>query len=142
MPMTSGTRVTEKDPDASKDLLSYYSALIGSLLYFCSWSRQDISFAVGYLSLFMGAPTNAIVRLAHRVFAYLKLTAHYCLRMRGGISPDSQDNNMLRAYSDSSDGDDAFTSRSTGGYLLYLNGSLVSWQSKLQKLITLSSCES
>eukprot|EP00961_Rhodomonas_salina_P185886 2509967-Rhodomonas_salina.2 len=61
--------------------------------------------------------------------------------MRGGISPNSLDNNMLRAYSDSSDCDDVFTSRSTGRYLLYLNGSLVSWQSKLQKLITLSSCK-
>eukprot|EP00961_Rhodomonas_salina_P029608 398843-Rhodomonas_salina.1 len=112
--MMSGTRVTEKDPDESKDLLSYYSALICSLLYFCSWSRPDISFTVWYLSRFMGAPTNAIVRLAHCVFAYLKRTAHYCLRMRGGISLNSPDNNMLRAYSDSSDSGSVFTSRSTG----------------------------
>lgn len=33
------------------------------------------------------------------------------------------------------------TSRSTSGVLVYVNGGLVLWKSKLQKVVTLSSCE-
>ena len=37
---------------------------------------------------------------------------------------------------------DGKTRRSHGGYILFLNGGCVSWKIGLQKIVTLSSCES
>ena len=43
---------------------------------------------------------------------------------------------------DASYASDVITRRSHGGYMLFLNGGCVSWKSGLQKMVTLSSCES
>mmetsp|Transcript_22630 Transcript_22630/g.53526 ORF Transcript_22630/g.53526 Transcript_22630/m.53526 type:complete len:177 (+) Transcript_22630:217-747(+) len=48
----------------------------------------------------------------------------------------------LSCYVDLSDGDDRITRRSTGGYALFFNSSPAAFQSMLQRLATLSSCES
>ena len=48
----------------------------------------------------------------------------------------------MYAYTDSSDADCPFTRKSTGGFVVMLNGSPISWMSALQKLVTLSTCES
>ncbi len=48
----------------------------------------------------------------------------------------------MYAYADSSDTDCPFSRRSTGGFVIFVNRSAVSWLSALQRLVTLSSCES
>ncbi len=48
----------------------------------------------------------------------------------------------LYAFADSSEADDPIQRRSTGGYIVYYNGSPVAWSTGLQRLTTLSTCES
>ena len=50
--------------------------------------------------------------------------------------------NKLWGAADASYASDVITLRSHGGYMLFLNGGCVSWKSGLQKMVTLSSCES
>ena len=50
--------------------------------------------------------------------------------------------NKLWGAADASYASDVITRRSHGGYMLFLNGGCVSWKSDLQKMVTLSSCES
>ena len=50
--------------------------------------------------------------------------------------------NKLWGAADASYASDVITRRSHGGYMLFLNGGCVSWKSGLQKMVTLSSCES
>ena len=56
--------------------------------------------------------------------------------------PDREKDAIMYAYTDSSDADCPFTRKSTGGFVVMLNGSPISWMSALQKLVTLSTCES
>ena len=48
----------------------------------------------------------------------------------------------FRAFTDSSFGDDVATKRSTSGEIIFLNGGPISWFSRLQKLVALSTAES
>ena len=54
---------SEGEPDPA--LLSYYRALIGSLIYPVMWTRPDIAFAVNYLARFMASPSKQAVKAAH-----------------------------------------------------------------------------
>ncbi len=47
----------------------------------------------------------------------------------------------MMGYSDSSYGDDEVTRRSTSGFLFMLYGNVITWASKLQPIVTLSTCE-
>jgi len=130
----------EGEPDAV--LQSYFRALIGSLIYLVTWTRPDIAFAVNYLARFMACPTKQAVKAAHHVFAYLKKTKGHAFIYHGANATGRPTGEELYAYTDSSDADCKDTRRSTGGYLVFYNGTPVSWSSALQKIVALSSCES
>eukprot|EP00961_Rhodomonas_salina_P232845 3146149-Rhodomonas_salina.1 len=49
---------------------------------------------------------------------------------------------MLQVYADTSDADCKLTSRSTGGFIVFINCAAVSWKSCRLPLVTLSSAES
>ena len=48
----------------------------------------------------------------------------------------------MSVYADTSDADCNITSKSTGGYVIYINGSPVAWKSGRLPMVTLSSAES
>jgi len=54
----------------------------------------------------------------------------------------SHDWMQLYAFSDSSDADCKLTGKSTGGYVIFLNGSPISWKSARQHIVSLSTMES
>jgi len=77
----------------------------------------------------------------HRVYAYLKNTKTLGIRYT-----DNDDNGHkkmeLVAFCDSSDADCKLTSRSTGGYVIFLNGTPISWKSARHNTVSLSTMES
>jgi hypothetical protein len=90
-------------------------------------------------------------RVALRVLGYLNGTKHYCIRyvqqpftdnvvtcgyIRGWL-PATAD---LNSYVDASHAADD-THRSTTGYIFFMSGGPVSWQSRLQTSVTLLSIE-
>ena len=68
------------------------------------------------------------------IMRYLKGTSKMCL-CYGGSKP------ILEGFSDSDLAGDVDTSRSTSGYLVTFGGGAVSWQSRLQKCVALSTTE-
>ena len=68
------------------------------------------------------------------ILRYLKGTSHYGIQLGGRIEP-------LHAYSDSDWAGDLDTRRSQTGYILFLNSGPISWNSKLQPTVALSSTE-
>eukprot|EP00961_Rhodomonas_salina_P283185 3826967-Rhodomonas_salina.1 len=141
-PMSFKLVLTANEEEPDMELHSYYRAVVGSLVWMASWTRPDVAQAVGYLARFLSRPTKAAVQAAHRVFAYLKGTANYSISFNPSGAVDRAADELLYAYTDSSDADCPVSRRSTGGYLVMYNGTPVSWSSSLQKILALSSCES
>ena len=114
-----------------------YKEIVGSLIYLMTCTRPDLSFVVTYLSQYMSRPTVAHLSLAKNVLKYLKGTKNYCLTFT------KCDHDLkLVGYCDS-DWGNSTDRRSISGYCFHLNekSSLISWKSKKQNVIALSSCE-
>lgn len=114
-----------------------YSALVGSLLYLAITVRPDISFAVGALSRFMSCPTVGHWRVAKGVLRYLAATRSVGITYGGSSSDEG-----LRGWCDADYGGDKDIRRSTTGYVFTINGGAVSWASKRQQTVALSTAES
>lgn len=113
---------------------TYYKQIIGSLMYVTA-SRPDLMFVVSLLSRFMARPTALHFQVAKRVLRCLKGTAGF------GIFYKKQSSEEFIAYTDSDYAGDLEDRKSTSGYLFLLGGSAVSWASKKQPIVTLSTTE-
>ena len=116
----------ERDPE----LVRNYQSLVGSLLYAATNTRPDVAYAVGMLCRAMSRPTPDLYEAALRVLAYLCRHKHIGLRYEASPSP-------LSGMADA----DWAVRHSTSGYVFTLARAAISWGSKRQPTIALSSCE-
>ncbi len=114
---------------------SLYLSMVGSLLYLSIITRPDIAFAVGKASRKMANPSRSDVTTVHRIFKYLKGTSDY------GITYNHAGSNTIEGYSDSDWSGDKSTGRSTSGYIFTLANGGISWMSKQQSAVALSTAE-
>lgn len=119
----------------SKPTKMPYRELIGSLIY-ATLTRPDICVIVSQLSRYLENPQEAHWKSGMRVLRFLYYTKEKSLTFifNGQLI-------TIEIYSDSTWNSDRDTSRSRTGYLIYLNGCLIAWKSKLQPMVTLSSTE-
>lgn len=111
-----------------------YSSAVGSLMYAMVCTRPDIGYAVGVVSRFLSNPGKEHWEAVKWILRYLRGTAKRSLCFGNG-------DQMLIGYSDSDMAGDVDSRKSTSGYLITFAGGAVSWQSKLQKCVTLSTAE-
>ena len=132
-PLDVNVKIGKGDDGAAVDK-AFYQRLIGKLIYL-NHTRPDISYAVSLLSQFMSEPYEVHLRAAYRILSYLKFTIGQGLRFtwEGGLS--------LEGYTDSDWAGSVIDRRSTSGYCTFLGGSLITWRSKKQKEVSLSSAE-
>ena len=114
---------------------SRYRDLISAVQYASLATRPDITFTVNKLAQFLANPGRAHLDEALRVLRYLKGTKHRSLHLGDGI-PD------IAGFSDSDWGGDHDDRKSTGAYIFRLGLRAVSWKSKKQMSVALSSVES
>ncbi|KAH9669827.1 retrovirus-related pol polyprotein from transposon RE2 [Citrus sinensis] len=131
-PMERGLKLSDKS-EPFKDPWRY-RRLVGRLIYL-TVSRPDITYAVHILSRFMHQPRKDHWEAASRVVRYLKSAPGQ------GLFFSSISDLRLRAYCDSDWAGCHLTRRSTTGYCVFLGPSLISWRSKRQKTVSLSSVE-
>ena len=114
-----------------------YRMIVGSLIYITTGTRPDLSYIVSKLSQSMSKPTKAYLGIAKHVLKYIKGTLHYCLEFKKSDMPLK-----LTGYCDS-DWGASEDRKSTTGYCFQLNnhGPLISWKSKKQRVVALSTCE-
>jgi hypothetical protein len=107
-----------------------YQSLVGALLYCCTNTRPDGTFSVGMLCRAMSCPTPELYADALRVLYYFEHTATLGLTYEADDTP-------LHGYTDS----DWAVKHSTSGFVFVHNKAAISWGSKKQPSIALSSCE-
>ena len=114
-----------------------YREMVGSLIYIMIGTRPDLSYVVTKLSQYMSQPNVAHFNAAKRVLKYLKGTADYSLKFHRSDDPI-----LLLGFSDS-DWGNSEDRKSITGYCFKLqnSGPLISWKSKKQSVVALSSCE-
>lgn len=113
---------------------SLYRKFVGKLLYL-SVSRPDITYIVHHLSQFIQTPRVPHMLVVQRVLRYLKGTAYH------GLYVSARSNLHLNVYCDSDWGACNDSYRSIIGMCLLLGTSLVSWQSRKQKVVSRSTAE-
>lgn len=110
-----------------------YQSLIGSLTYLSAASRPDISHIVSKLSQFNSHPHKEHFVAAKNVLRYLKQNP------KGTLSFSSS--NDLVCYTDADWGSNVVDRKSFSGFVIFLAGGPITWESKKQKIVALSSME-
>ena len=123
---------SEKDKKEMKGVP--YSSAVGSLMYAMVCTRPDIAHAVGVVSRYLSNPGKEHWEAVKWILRYLKGTSRLCL-CYGGAEP------ILEGYTDADMAGDHDSRKSTSSYIFTLAGGAVSWQSKLQKCVALSTTE-
>ena len=126
----------EKDMGSEPFSEILYRSLIGSLMY-ATITRPDIAVIASQLSRYLSCPQKAHWKAAVKVLRYLKTTKAKSLLYKPKSSPSQE----LVVYTDSTWNSDRDTSRSRTGYGVTFSNCMISWKSKLQPMVTLSSTE-
>jgi hypothetical protein len=122
------TRIETVDP-------KLFRSIIGKLMFLTN-TRPDISFAVNLLSRYSSAPQQAHLRGVKQILRYIKGTSNLGLfyKRKSGLE--------LTGYTDADWGGNLNQRKSTRAYLFTINGTPITWCTKKQTCVALSSTES
>jgi len=112
-----------------------YANTIGSIMYSMIGTRPDLAYSLGVISRFMSKPFKDHWQAVKWVLRYMRGTEKKKLCFR------KQEDFLLRGYCDSDYGSNFDTRRSITGYVFTVGGNTISWKSKLQKVVAISSTE-
>ncbi|KIK72657.1 hypothetical protein PAXRUDRAFT_21735 [Paxillus rubicundulus Ve08.2h10] len=146
-PMAHNSQLSATDPENDQILPEMviegrkvsYLTVIGSLMYLMLETCPDIAYAVKTLSQFSAAPKQMHWEAAKCIFQYIQATKDMELCFDGSeVSMDME----FQGYSDAGWSQDPDNSRSTSGFLFLSNREAISWSSKQQTMVALSTMES
>ncbi|KAH9767789.1 hypothetical protein KPL71_011399 [Citrus sinensis] len=132
-PMSTTIKL-DKDEKGKEVDIKTYRGMIGSLLYLTA-SRPDIMFSVCLCARFQSCPKESHMLAVKRIFRYLIGTINLGLWYPRGTHID------LTCYSDADFAGYKVDRKSTSGTCHFLGHSLVSWFSKKQNSVALSTTE-
>ena len=125
-----------------------YQNVTGSLLYAAMATRPDIAFAVGVLCCFNSNHGQTHWTTAKRVMHYLKGMADLSIiyhqkatKSLDGTIAGIYDPEEMEGFTDADWAGDIETRKSTSGYIFTFAGGPISWSSKAQVTLALSSTE-
>jgi hypothetical protein len=133
-PVDLGTKLKTNGEQTEEDLKLPYRELVGALTYLATTTRPDISFAVSCLGQFNNCYTEEHWKAAKRVLRYLKGTMGMGLTYGSNAEP-------IKGFVDADWGSCPENRRSYTGFVFLVNGGPVSWDSKKQKTVALSTTE-
>ena len=113
---------------------SLYSSMIRSFLYLTA-SRPDISYSVRVCARYQANPKESHMTALKRIIKFVKTTAEF------GVWYSKDTNDVLAGYSDADWAGNVDDRKSTLGCYFYVGNNLVSWMSKKQNSISLSTAE-
>ena len=113
---------------------SLYRSMIGSLFYLTA-SKPDISYSVGVCARYQANPKESHMTTLKRIIKYVKTTTEF------GVWYKKDTSDVLAGYFDADWAGNADDRKSTSGGFFYVGNNLVSWISKKQNSILLSTTE-
>lgn len=113
-----------------------YKTLIGCLMYLMLCMRRDLSYSISYFSRFQICATDEHWEYLKRVLKYLQKTKTLKLTFDSTL-----DAGVLEGYVDADWANDTTDRKSTTGFIFKLFGGTVSWVSRKQNCVCLSSTE-
>jgi len=128
------TCTLSKEDQGSKIDQKLYRGMIGSLLYLTA-SRPDILFSVCLFARFQSDPRKPHLTAVKRIFRYLKGTTDL-----GLLNKKSSDYKLV-GFCDADYAGDRIERKSTSRNCQFLGDNLISWASKRQATIALSTAE-
>jgi hypothetical protein len=132
-PIVPGNKLT-KDENGKLVNATSFRQMTGCLMYLLA-SRPDLTFSVCLIARYMERPTELHLAAAKRVLRYLKGSFDF------GILYKRNCELKLEGWSDSDYDGDLDDRKSTSGYVFMLGSSPISWSSKKQPIVTLSTTE-
>ena len=133
-PGAGNTLMPSEDQDDKKTITCYQS-VVGPLMWPAMHTRPDIAYTVGVLSRYCSNPGPLHCKYLQRIMRYISSTLDTGLVFR----KDTEDD--IVGYSDSDYAGTKDGRSSTGDYKFLLAGAPISYRSKLQPTVALSTCE-
>jgi Reverse transcriptase (RNA-dependent DNA polymerase) len=135
VPMETRLNLTKASETPTIDQTKYCS-VVGSLRYLLH-TRPDLTFAVGIVSRYMECPRSEHMAAVKQILRYIKGTIDLgCV-----YGKSSEVMQGLEGFSDSDLVGDKDDRKSTTGVIYFLGCNAISWISRKQKVVALSSCE-
>ncbi|CAJ2635927.1 unnamed protein product [Trifolium pratense] len=134
-PIVPGCKLVRDETEQGTDV-TVYKQMVGCLMYLLA-TRSDLAYSVCLVARFMERPTEMHVIAVKRIMRYLKGTLGF------GILYKSKSNTglCLKGWCDSDYAGDLDDRKSTTGFVFMLGGGAISWSSKKQPIVTLSTTE-
>ena len=111
-----------------------YQSAVGSLMYAMLGTRSDIAYAVSVVSRYASNSNESHWKVVKRIFRYFRHSLDFRLTFTGAFQ-------SLKGYTDADWAGDHDTRRFTSGYVFNLGSAVISWFSKRQLTVALSTCE-
>ncbi|GAA5905624.1 hypothetical protein JCM5296_000531 [Sporobolomyces johnsonii] len=140
-PMKEGVHLQKDGAPLSSITKPFYQAMVGRLMWLAASTRPDLATAAGILGQFSSDPKEEHAAALKLVLRYLRKATHLGIVFGGrSLQHLGIDERRLVGFTDADWSNDPNTSRSRGGFLFMRNGP-VSWASRKQTLVSLSSTE-
>jgi hypothetical protein len=140
-PLDSNIKL-EPNPDGNEGNRSNsFARLLGELQYLANCTRPDIAFAVNRLASYTANPSLQHFAAVKRILRYLAGTKNLGITYtKPSTNLANPNNNYIHGFADA-----AFANyddhKSTSGYVFLASGGAITWKSKKQTTIALSSTE-
>jgi hypothetical protein len=134
-PIVPGCKLV-RDENGKTVNATKYKQMVGCLMHLLA-SRPDLAYFVCLVSRYMDKPTEMHFCAVKRILRYLKGTMSYGIMYKKNAKGQLN----LVGWSDSDYAGDLNDRKSTSGYVFMLGDGAISWSSKKQPIVTLSTTE-
>ncbi|MCP3667059.1 MAG: DDE-type integrase/transposase/recombinase [Gammaproteobacteria bacterium] len=147
-PMEAGMRANFGEEGAEDCDVTLFQSAIGSINYAVSATRPDLASALNCVNCYMQNPKDVHWKAVKHILRYIKGTVDFGLVFSASRDSDGSFNSDLKliGYCDADWAGDVVMRKSTSGYVFLLGSgdsySAVSWASRRQRTVALSSTES
>jgi len=132
-PIVPGSKLGKDEEGQGVDK-TLYKQMVGSLMY-ATATRPDIMYSVSQVSRFMENPKEIHLHAVKRIMCYLRGTCEL------GLFYQRNEGKDWLGYTDSDYANDVEDKKNTSGYVFMMSEAAISWSSKKQPVVSLSTTE-